>query len=55
MARDAGKVEAEIRNAARKGDRSIMKLLAKQLLQNRAAQERILTSRTQLNSVMMQL
>ncbi|KAI9218670.1 Snf7-domain-containing protein [Blastocladiella britannica] len=49
------KVKRELKAAAKKGDRTVCTMLARELVHSRKAKGRIYTSKAQLNSVSMQL
>ena len=49
------KLHTEIKKLAKKGEKSSVKILAKELVRSRKAKEKIMTGKAQLNSVSMQL
>ncbi|KAI9270595.1 Snf7-domain-containing protein [Phascolomyces articulosus] len=49
------KVKKSIKQAAKKGDTKICKMLAKELIRSRRHKDRLYTSKAQLNSIIMQL
>ena len=55
IGREEQKVKASIKAAAKRGDNSTCKLLAKEIVRSRKAVNRLHTSKAQMNSVMMQM
>jgi charged multivesicular body protein 3 len=49
------KVKKSLKDAAKKGDKSVCKMLAREILHSRKAKDRIHTNKAQLNSIIMQL
>ena len=53
--REEGKVKKSIKDAAKRGDTSTCKMLAKEVVRSRKAVNRMHTSKAQMNSVVMQM
>ena len=53
--REELKVKRSIKEAAKKGQKDVCKILAKEIVNSRKAKTRIHTSKAQLNSVSMQM
>lgn len=53
--REEMKLKMEIKKAAKKGDNTVVRILAKEMVQSRRAKNRIFTAKAQLNSVTLQL
>ena len=53
--REEAKVKKSIKDAAKKGQLDVAKILAKELVQSRKATSKLYTSKAQMNSVMMSM
>jgi charged multivesicular body protein 3 len=49
------KVKRSLKEAAKKGDKTVCTMLAKEIVRSRKAKDRLHTSKAQMNSVVMQL
>ena len=55
ITREEDKIKKSIKEAAKRGDQTVTKMLAKELIQSRKVKNRLATSKAQMNSVVMQL
>lgn len=52
---EEAKVKRSLKEAAKKGDKSVCRMLAVEIVRSRKAKDRLHTSKAQLNSIIMQL